>query len=75
LDASEGTSNFDFGIAMGAGATLDITQRIALGVEARYTHGLSTVDDAGEVEIQNRAVFFTVGIGARFGMPESSLKQ
>lgn len=66
-DVKAVTSKLDLGLAAGAGAVVTIVPRIALSVEARYTHGLATVDDTGEFEIENRALCLSVGVAARFG--------
>lgn len=66
-DVKDVTSKLDLGLAAGAGAVVTIVPRVALSVEARYTHGLTTLDHTGEFEIENRAIFLSVGVAARFG--------
>jgi opacity protein-like surface antigen len=66
-DVKDVTSTLDLGLAAGAGAVVVITPRLALSVEARYTHGFRTLDNTGEFEVENRAIFATVGLAARFG--------
>lgn len=66
-DEKEGVSEVDVGLATGVGAAITLSSRLNLTLEARYEHGFLTTDPEGEAEIQNRAILFTVGIGARFG--------
>lgn len=66
-DEKEVTSDLDLGLAAGAGAVVAITPRLAFSVEARYTHGFFTLDNTGQYEVENRAMFATVGLAARFG--------
>lgn len=67
LDEKEGMSTFDVGLASGVGAAVALSSRLSLSFEARYEHGFLTTDPDGERENLNRAIFFTLGIGARFG--------
>ena len=69
-DVKEVTSTVDLGLAAGAGAVVTATRHLALSVEARYTHGFFTLDNTGQFEIENRAIYVSVGIAARFGADE-----
>lgn len=75
-DQKEGVSKVDVGLATGVGTAIALSSRLNLTLEARYEHGFLTTDPEGEVEIQNRAILFTLGIGARFGAdaPEHGAK-
>lgn len=66
-DASNGTSTLDVGLAVGAGARVAVTSRITVSLETRYVHGLITTDETDEVEVQNRAIYFSLGVSASFG--------
>jgi opacity protein-like surface antigen len=66
-DVKEATSKLDLGLATGAGAVVTVNRHLALNLEARYTHGFFTLDNTGQFEIENRAIYVSVGIAARFG--------
>lgn len=67
VDEKEGTNKLDVGLAAGVGTAIALPSRLSLSFEARYEHGLRTLNPNDGVDIQNRAIFFTLGIGARFG--------
>lgn len=71
-DASDGTSTLDVALAAGAGATVAVTSRVAVNLETRYVHGLLTTDDTGEVEVQNRAIYFSLGVSFRLDSDETA---
>jgi hypothetical protein len=66
-DATETTSTLDMVLAAGVGATVAIGPRVGLSLETRYAHGFLTTDDSGEVEIENRALFLSLGLAGRRG--------
>ena len=66
-NSREITSKLDASLALGVGATFDITPRFALTFETRYVQGFVSIDDTGQNEIQNRAIFFSLGVAARLG--------
>jgi hypothetical protein len=67
VDVKAVTSKLDLGLVAGAGAVVTIMPRVAVSLEARYTHGFATLDHTGKFEIENRAIFLSVGVAARFG--------
>lgn len=71
-DTTDTTSTLDLGLTAGVGASVVITPRIALSLETRYVQGMLTTDDSGEVEFLNRALFFSLGVGVRFGVDEAA---
>jgi hypothetical protein len=72
---AEDTSRLDVALAAGLGATVTVTSRIAVNLETRYVHGLLTVDDTGESEIENRGILFSLGVSASFGGDEPASPQ
>lgn len=66
-DTTDDTSTLDLGLTAGVGASVAITPRIALSLEARYVHGALSTDDSGQNELLNRALFFSLGAGFRPG--------
>jgi opacity protein-like surface antigen len=71
-DTRDVTSKLDFGLAAGAGASVAVTPRWVLGFEGRYTHGFVTLDNTGEFDVENRAIYFSLGVSARFGPDEAA---
>jgi hypothetical protein len=70
-DTTDITTRMDFGLAAGVGATVEITPRLALGFETRYTHGFVTIDETREFQVENRAFVFSLGVSARLGVDEA----
>jgi opacity protein-like surface antigen len=71
-DTTDNTSTLDLGLTAGLGASVVLTSRIALSLETRYVHGMLTIDESGEIEFLNRALFFSLAVGARFGVDEAA---
>lgn len=67
-DTRSTTSKLDIGLAAGLGASVAVGSRMAVSLEARYVHGFLTTADSGESEILNRAIFFSLGVSAKFGI-------
>jgi opacity protein-like surface antigen len=71
-DTTDVTSKLDFGLAAGAGVSVAVTPRLVLGFESRYTHGFLTLDNTGEFDVENRAIYFSLVVAARFGADEAA---
>lgn len=64
-DVKDGTSKLDFGLSAGAGVVVPVTRRLSFGLEARYTHGFVTVDETRTIDVEHRALSFSLGIAIR----------
>lgn len=66
-DIGNEVKNVDFGVLLGAGMSVPI-QQIAFVLDARWTLGMTSIDDSGaNLDIKNNAFSFLVGIGVPLG--------
>jgi opacity protein-like surface antigen len=69
-DVTDGTRKLDVALTAGLGASIAVTSRVALSLETRYVHGFLTTADSGDIELLNRALMFSLGVEARFGVDQ-----
>lgn len=68
-DVRDATSPLDLGSVVGVNLGIDAGSAIII-LDARYTLGLMTVDDAGEASVKNNSFSFMVGVAFPLGGAE-----
>lgn len=66
-DRTDLARRLDLGLMAGAGVTWRVDRRWRVSLDARYDWGVRSIDRTDAVDLANRAVFFTLGVGARLG--------
>jgi opacity protein-like surface antigen len=56
-DIKDETKDLDIGLIVGGGVGVPLSSGGALEIEVRYEHGMVSVDEGDDVELENRAVF------------------
>ena len=68
-DAGDITSDMDVGVVLGLNVNFDIGSAEIL-FDLRYTLGMMTIDDEGEMAVRNSAVSFMAGVAFPLGSAE-----